>query len=565
MKTNTPKIISLASIREQFDLSQYDVINNIDKGNVIFFDGDTRIDGDLDADYVEEIDAEAVLVFVNGNLTVHGDIAIRDYNPWLLVIGNVSCDVLYSGDNTIHITGDADVTHAFYGYYNDGSITIEGTTRVPYVLNSDHHSAITPEGAVLINVYSEHNDFFDYDYTSEDLRTVLVKAALGSDGYVDAWKFIGLLRSGKTPFKKTARRPKDVILDEIKKITDSGKEVTELDLTEKRLKEFPASLTKLTKLRKLVLSENEIATLPESLGELVHLEELYVKSCDLSELPKSIGQLQQLRILDISGNYNLHKLPASFKKLVNLKQLTADQVRLDLPESFELPPNLEEISLYGSYKDINKFFTFPMALIALKHLKVLDLRENKFKELPVALQEIQSLEAFLWTGSRTDSDTFPDFTKFPHLKKLVISYKLLSWKEEVFNIPTLEHLEIDRNSEEKDYINQATIDAWLEMAKKEPVKFGHLPEIIANRKLEPDGRFSIIVNPGITPEDIQDLNKLPRLKYLDLAFNKLPYLPETIYELKALEFLDLRYNAFSEEEQAKIIAGFPGVKINFQS
>jgi Leucine-rich repeat (LRR) protein len=206
-----------------------------------------------------------------------------------------------------------------------------------------------------------------------------------------------------------------------------------------------------------------------------------------------------------------------------------------------------------------------MALIALKHLKVLDLRENKFKELPVALQEIQSLEAFLWTGSRTDSDTFPDFTKFPHLKKLVISYKLLSWKEEVFNIPTLEHLEIDRNSEEKDYINQATIDAWLEMAKKEPVKFGHLPEIIANRKLEPDGRFSIIVNPGITPEDIQDLNKLPRLKYLDLAFNKLPYLPETIYELKALEFLDLRYNAFSEEEQAKIIAGFPGVKINFQS
>ncbi|MBW8686476.1 leucine-rich repeat domain-containing protein [Chitinophaga rhizophila] len=564
MNSITPKVVALSAIKEKFDLSQYDVISNLDKGNVIFLDGETVIDGDLDTNYTDAIDTEAVLVFVHGNLTVNGDIIIRDYKPWLLVTGDVSCEVLYSGDNIIHITGNAAVKHAFYGYYNDGSITVEGTTNVPYVLNSDHHSAITPEDAILINVYSDDNDFFEYDYTTKDLAAALLKSVMQDSESVNVWKFIAALKAGKSPFKKTAKPPKVIYQEQIGKLLkNGGNNITELDLTDKKLDAFPVAITKLVNLRKLVLSDNNIETLPEEIGRLEQLEELYIRNCDLQQISPAISQLRHLRILDISSNYNLRELPATFGQLPGLKVLLANHVQLRLPETFQLPDSLEEISLFGSYKDLNKAFSFPMALTKLKHLKSLDLRENYFHELPDAILNIQSLEAFLWTGSRTDANNFPDFTKFSNLKKLVISRKLLSWKEDVFNIPTLEHLEIDRNREEKEYIDEFTIDIWSEMAEENPKKFGHLPALLDRKRQEPDGRFSIIVTPGITPDDIRELNRLPKLKYLDISFNELPYLPETIYELKSLEYIDLRYNCFSEAEQNKIVQQFPGVKIEF--
>lgn len=566
MKTTIPQIVPLSTIREKFDLSAYDVISNLDNGDVIFFDGDTHIDEHLSLDYTDKINPDAVLVVVNGDLTVTGDIAIRDYRPWLLVLGDVTCDVLYSGDNTIHITGDAHVKYAYYGYYNDGMITVDGTTYVPYVLNSDHCSNITPEGAVLINLYSDYNDFFEYDYTSEELEVKLIKAALGKDGMPDGWKFIEVLKTGKSPFLKNARPAREEHQEDILNITEGDTAaVTELDLTNKKLKAFPLSLIKLTNLRKLILNDNEIEVLPDEIGQLTNLEELYFYGCKLKALPSAISSLQHLRILDISNNFNLTTFPESIANLTSLKVLKADHVSLELPVTFKLPPNLEEISLYGAYRDRSNPADFPAALLHLQHLKVLDLRENCFKELPVSFEQIQSLEAFMWTGSSTHSDEFPNFTKLPNLKKLIISRKLLSWKEEVFDIPTLEHLEIDRNSEEKEYFDQTTEDIWLEMMAEDPEKYSHLREIIDNKKIQPDGRFVYILKPGITPEDIQDLNKLPRLKYLDLSFNNLPYLPETIYELKSLEYIDLRYNSFGEEDKAKITGGFPGVQLIFNS
>src|SRR5262245_9515011 len=149
--TVTPKILSKEELSAQFDLSRYEV-GNLDSDRILFYDGDTTITGDLDRDWAsamlkemgEDASVDDVLIMINGNLTVEGHIVIGDHHPLLLVLGNVSCDVLQSGDETIHITGDAHIKHAFFGYYNDGSIFIEGKTYVPYVLNSDHHAAINP-------------------------------------------------------------------------------------------------------------------------------------------------------------------------------------------------------------------------------------------------------------------------------------------------------------------------------------------------------------------------------------------------------------------------------------
>lgn len=564
MKTATPKIVSLATIRELFDVSQYDPINCLGEGNVILFDGNTHLDGNINANWAEALCEEPQLIFVNGDLTVNGDIAMGEFYPFLMVLGNVTCDVLYSGDELIHITGDATVKYAFYGYYNDGSITVEGTTRVPYVLNSDHASSITPEGAVLLNLYSDYNDFFNYDYTQKDLEEVLVEAARDEKGQVDGWSIISVLKKGDSPFKEGTKPPREIIEEELKRLAGSNQDtVTELDLTDKKLNGFPKLVTQLSNLRKLTLSENEIQEIPEEIGALSNLEELYLAKCGLKKISAAIGQLKKLRILDISGNRELHQLPDSFEALDNLRQLNADHVKLELPQTFMLPPQLEEISLYNVYKDLNESFEFPAALLKLRNLKVLDLRENYFEELPSAIVELPSLEAFLWTGSRTNSAEFPDFTRLKTLKKLVISRKFLSWKKVVFNIPTLEHLQIDRNKEQKESFDQSTLEIWQEMAKTDPEEFGHLQQMIDNKKQESNGKYSYVITPGVTPEDFEDINKLPRLKYLDLSFNALTHLPETIYELKALEYLDLRSNKFSEEEKEKITRQFPAVKIEF--
>jgi hypothetical protein len=111
------------------------------------------------------------------------------------------------GINTefIHITGDADITFAYEGCYNDGSITIDGTTRVPYVISCEPGTSITPEGAILINDSGDYDDPFEYDYTIKDLQRVMVPAVFDEIGFFERLAFFELLKAGKSPLKKGMR------------------------------------------------------------------------------------------------------------------------------------------------------------------------------------------------------------------------------------------------------------------------------------------------------------------------------------------------------------------------
>jgi hypothetical protein len=222
--------------------------------------------------------------------------------------------------------------------------------------------------------------------------------------------------------------------------------------------------------------------------------------------------------------------------------------------------------MYSCYKEADHSASFPEVLTRLKNLKRLDFRDNKIKEMPDSILNIQTLEEFLWTGGSTNSSNFPDFTQFKHLKKLVISRKFNSWKDRIFNMTTLEHLAIDRNKEEKEYFNQETLDIWTELAAEKGEAFQRRLEwIMENKLVEPDGRFSYIVTTGMKPEELQDIYKLENLKYLDLSFNNLSWLPETIYQLKDLTYLDLQYNNFPEEVKERIIQAFPDAEVILMS
>lgn len=570
-----PVLLSKEEIHQRFDMKQFDPIDSLDHDRVIFFDGDTTINGDLNYEWAksileeskEDTDLSSVLIMINGNLTVVGDINISDYHPLLVVTGNVHCNVLKSGDDTIHISGDAHIKYAFFGNYNDGSITIGGTTYVPYVLNSDHDSNIKPQGAILINTYSDHNDFFEYDYTQEVLPKVMVPAAFDENEEFDVWKFIDLVKAGQSPFVEGAKPTRLVHEEELEKlISGNVDEITELDWSDKKLKLFPAAIVRLKNLKKLIISKNNLRELPAAIGELQNLEELYMYDSGVETIHEAIGKLKKLRVWELGANHNLKVFPNAIGELSNLQVLKINYIAVPLPESMARLEKLEEISMYSCYNHANAPAPFPEVITRLKNLKRFDFRENTIGELPQSLLNLQTLEEFHWTGSRTHSHNFPNFTGFKNLKKLVIGKNFLGWKTEVFDIATLEHLEIDRNEEKKEFIDQDTLDLMAEMAPDEDDAFReHVAWVNEVKKPEPDGRFSYILTPGMKPEDLQDINKLQQLKYLNLFANGLTRLPESFFELKNLETLDLRYNKFPTDVQERINTAFAGTKIIWRS
>eukprot|EP01052_Picozoa_sp_SAG31_P032553 SAG31_NODE_3579_length_4102_cov_3.565326_4_plen_176_part_00 len=70
------------------------------------------------------------------------------------------------------------------------------------------------------------------------------------------------------------------------------------------------------KLISICLTGHEaLKTLPPSIGKLTDVEALILSGCGLEALPDEICQLPNLKLLDLSDNFSLKRLPAEFEKL----------------------------------------------------------------------------------------------------------------------------------------------------------------------------------------------------------------------------------------------------------
>lgn len=123
--------------------------------------------------------------------------------------------------------------------------------------------------------------------------------------------------------------------------------VFRLDLSRKRLKEFPPEILKLKQLRELNLSHNKLELLPETISMLPYLQFLYANNNKLVELPSSIGNLTLLQKLELNRNV-IEKLPPEIGKLNNLEELSLwDNELGDVPDEVRNLGSLKIFELRG--------------------------------------------------------------------------------------------------------------------------------------------------------------------------------------------------------------------------
>jgi Leucine-rich repeat (LRR) protein len=574
-----PQFITLPEMKYRFDLNKYQPFDQFKFDKIIFFDGNAFIDGDLNQRWAEKTvndlggdpDLDNALILVNGNLTVAGAIhPSDDCFPFLLVLGNVQCDVLLSDDECIHIAGDADITYAFDGNYNDGSIVIEGKTRVPYVLNSNHSSKIHAQGAILINYYSDADDFFDYDYTVKDFERVIVSSALDKEGGL---KPAVLLMAGKSPLKKGARPARLILEEEIRQLGAGNNELTELDLTGKKLKEFPVTLTKLTSLKKLILDENTIESIPAGIKELVNLEELHLEKCALKNLPAEIGLLPKLKLLNVSHNSGL-VLPEAINNLASLQVLNISyNTGFGLPADLYGLKNLETLDCHQCSTAAP--IEFPLAITQLSGLKRLFIGSNSIVTIPDSILNLQNLEELDLNSSLCYLNSVPDLSQLKNLKSLhangLFSYTTKPTPKQTllrsfFTLTGLEALHLDRHGERKEkFIKMNDFEEMEKNLAHDPERLAELTAKLtrAPNIVHGDGKKGTL-REALKAEHLEGISRLQNLKMLDLSFNGLTSLPEEIFALKGLQFLNLQYNALPTSERSKISKNLPGCTIDFR-
>lgn len=568
--------------RDRFDLDRFEPLGDIEYDTVVLIEGDVTIGQSITDDSINAIffdndrTSSEELIIINGNLTVEGDIDISEDFPCLLTIGDLHCNNLHSNDNCIDVTGDAHIKYVFEGNYNHGAVMVHGTTHVPYLLNSDHCSTLTPsKKTILINYYNQQDDFFTYDYYRSDLANILVKGLAEIDkeddyATLDVEAFVKRVQSGKSPFKKGVKPSRVLVEQTIKKLAKKSKAtggIKTLDLSEKKLLNLPLALFELKDLEVLTLQDNSFDTMPSNLGDLTNLKELNLRGTGITSLPESIGQLKQLEVLNLSYCHQLTTLPKAIGELTNLKKLILWRFKGTVPDSIMQLDNLEELDIHGllDYKEGPK--DFPHWIYGLKGLKVLKAGYNALKNIPQEFLQLSNLEALELPSSLSCLEEITDLSQLSSLKSVAISGSGLSTYpdppqdilQHFFKIPSLETLKMPSFSATEDWMPNPTVEENRAALKDQPEALANFESRLRTNDY---GQHYYQTRRPITIEDFKGIEQLTQLKVLDLSWNKLKEIPEEFLQLQHLELVKIEGNSLSKAAKDALYSLNPEIRFS---
>jgi Leucine-rich repeat (LRR) protein len=162
--------------------------------------------------------------------------------------------------------------------------------------------------------------------------------------------------------------------------------VLRLDLSDKRLEEFPPEILLMTNLEELRLRNDGIRSLPPGIGGLSKLRTLDLSGNPITVLPDEFTQLRSLEVLLLNDDPALD-LEHDLELLSRLPRLRILELRGDgirqLPSSIGRMEHLEEL-----YLNNNQLQAFPAELNGMRALKLIDLGTNPVQPLiPLDLQQ----------------------------------------------------------------------------------------------------------------------------------------------------------------------------------
>ncbi|MFC9846279.1 hypothetical protein ACFWFF_05630 [Streptomyces sp. NPDC060223] len=533
------RVITATEAEELFGLSadvSHPFQDFADEQEIRLYEGGLAVAGSLAA----EADGDWVPynTIVAGDLTVGGDLEWWDSasGNFLLVTGSLRArNVLLSGCPDVVVRGDLTASGTVQGSYGDdgGYLAVAGDTRAGTVISTLYFNMHFTGQLDALLIADPHRTNRPVDFTDEELDDLVLPGLLDKDDTADEHAISAALRAGQPVLRPGIRPSHLAALDELDALLPRAEEITELDLSGRKLRQLPEQLYAFPHLRVLSLAGNDatgsLAGLDERIGDLTALEELDLSGMGLTGLPESTGRLRNLRVLNISGN-DFTALPERLGDLPRLEVLRAAHLSCPVPDTVARLGTLRELDLSNLQPgEYDSLVAFPMPVTGLTALRSLNLSHVFLETLPDELLALTALEELDLRGSLSALlPRLPDLAKLPRLRVLRLpgntpwSFQPAPGREllsGIWQITTLEHLEIGHWGKQTvgDHVVRTPFTAL------------------------PDDAFS----------------RMPGLRRIDLSFNELSTLPESFFRLQHLEAADLRYTALDRPTADRLRTVFP--------
>ncbi|XP_041455621.1 leucine-rich repeat-containing protein 69-like isoform X1 [Lytechinus variegatus] len=163
-----------------------------------------------------------------------------------------------------------------------------------------------------------------------------------------------------------------------------------LNLSSKNLSNIPRAVGKLYRLQNLQLKSNKIVKLPKEFTSLTTLVTLNLGNNCLEEIPDELCALHSLEVLHLFNNKIQNIESKTLGSLRHLKFLNLNNNKIkSLPVSMNKLINLEYLSVDG-----NQLTTLPGELCALSHMVEIHAANNQLTSLPMELGFLVKLKKF---------------------------------------------------------------------------------------------------------------------------------------------------------------------------